>query len=485
MKRRGRIVSSNETPKAKKRKTRANSADVKSKTQNTHADLSESDPKLEIPVQPKEPKSRPSTRGTLKFGSRKESKSKLKAEPVSKTKSVSKKGKSTAGSETPKAGTATSAPKKKKKATKPPLEASGRGKTGQVPPKPKGKEHMVEPEIISPQPNQPKSPVKSEAANAETPKVEGTVPPESLAALGLSKEMWEYLEASQQNLPRFLFRAFGTYSGGDPRLNTADGITPRGFLKGKKPTNIYEIPRLGEMVQRHVTGGTIATDFSSWAPCISFALANASQHAYVGIIDVTLLAPHVKIYHVTDLVDAGICADNYPYEYLAYGPINGPAFHCVAYSAAIGRDYSTLAGHAYKNSNFDKSIYTDLDKRVSTAKKLAALFRPDRDKRPDIIVALTAAFSSLAYSGYDKSRALNQGLYDQLIIHLSDELEDVKLPPIGSKHPGLVNHKMYTYKFPQLQQLVVLLGAIENRIKSKCRAEHPPDSRSSRQRISL
>ncbi|KAI1134101.1 hypothetical protein F5Y05DRAFT_399686 [Hypoxylon sp. FL0543] len=223
-------------------------------------------------------------------------------------------------------------------------------------------------------------------------------------------------------------------------------------------------------IQAHLTGAYVTTIFSSWAACITLAIRFASSLGYIAIIDTNLLAPHVTVYHVPDLWKLYPAAGVYTHEYLA--------------------DYFTLAGMAGRYAGgylphngvlYNDYVYKDLDKRVAAAKRLATIFRPAHDKRPDIIIALTAAFSSLrdlACLLFDAGdgKQLNESLYEKLIVHLSDELEDVKLPPPDSKTPGLVNRKMYVGKYWQLQQLVLLLGAIEDRIRSKCRTELPaPD----------
>ncbi|KAI0898847.1 hypothetical protein F4806DRAFT_493354 [Annulohypoxylon nitens] len=301
---------------------------------------------------------------------------------------------------------------------------------------------------------------------------EAPSPPASLAVNGISKESWEALEASQDNIPRFLFRAFGEKSGGDSRLNTRGAIIPRGFLGGKKPTNIYEIRHLRHMVEGHYIGRHVKTEFSSWAACITAARGCASHTKYIAIIDRTLLAPHVKIYHIPDLDKHVIRreADRGSHEYLAYGPISGPALHCVAYRDIENREFYSLSGRSYGTpySLLKPEIFLNVEKRVIAAKNLASLFRPSHDQRPDIIIALTAAFSSLCYCGPYKgsSRKPDKNILTQLLIHLHDELKVVKLPSKSSKKLGLVNSRMYTREFPQLRQLVALLKSIEDGIRN-------------------
>lgn len=114
-------------------------------------------------------------------------------------------------------------------------------------------------------------------------------PPPTLTALGLSKEQWEDLEgkypsretddrkfpdiciASQEALPRFLFRGFSPSSGGDSRLNTTTRIIPHAFIGGKQPTNIYDIPRLKKNIDDHVCGRIGKSEFSSWTSWLAKA----------------------------------------------------------------------------------------------------------------------------------------------------------------------------------------------------------------------
>ncbi|KAI1387979.1 uncharacterized protein F4822DRAFT_430729 [Hypoxylon trugodes] len=279
----------------------------------------------------------------------------------------------------------------------------------EAPEKKKKKEHHTSTTKTAKSPSQPEheesktlSVLPSNPTDGHTkPKPKPLRPPTTLLDIGISIEDWKMLEESQKNLPRFLFRAFGSKSGGDPRLNTRSGIIPRGFLDSKTPTNMYENRHLWYIIDRHLGGVDINTDFSSWASCITMALKYANIASYVAIIDVTLLAPHVKIYHVLDLYRVKLAKDEYPQEYLAYGPISGPAFHCVNMEDIKNTAYYSLAGRSYGTDGyFDGDIYEDPGKRVATAKKLASLFRPNHDKRPDIIIALTAAFSSLPYCGF-------------------------------------------------------------------------------------
>ncbi len=321
-------------------------------------------------------------------------------------------------------------------------------------------------------------------------------PPSTLHALGLTQNQWEHLEgtktlkdveieiytdtgiASRESLPRFLFRAFGSRSGGgvNHRLNTTSGIIPHGFLGGKKPTSIYDIPDLRSMITGHLTGASVDTHFSSWAACICLALDCAHDSMYIAILDTTLLPNQPHIYHVPDLFSAGLSSDRYDHEYLAYGPIDGPAFYCVPgqalYSSGFDRFYSSGFDRFYI-SPYHRRIYpvdNNIARNVILAKQMAALFRPSHDKRPDIIIALTVAFASITHTrryGNGPATELDRKLLGQVLVHLASEIEDLRLASSRSATPApaLVNPRMYTKDYPQLQKMVLLLQKVEEKIR--------------------
>jgi hypothetical protein len=95
---------------------------------------------------------------------------------------------------------------------------------------------------------------------------------------------------------------------------------------------MYEIPYLYDMVNGHLRydQGT-RTAFSSWTTDFWVAVHySTGGNRYIAILDTTLIESHVRVYHVPSLVRAGITRMNYAEEWLIYGPIKGPAFHCVS-----------------------------------------------------------------------------------------------------------------------------------------------------------
>ncbi|CAJ2511442.1 Uu.00g070670.m01.CDS01 [Anthostomella pinea] len=281
-----------------------------------------------------------------------------------------------------------------------------------------------------------------------------------LARNGLSREQWRNLEASRDNIPRFLFRGFSARSsGGDPRLNSKDGIVPHYSLDGTQPTSMYHVRRLalGEFVTHHLYGTPVSTPFSSWTQSITVAMnfAGSDHSAHIAILDTTLLAPHVSIYHTPSLKSAGLTGASYKEEYLAYGPINGPAFHYVPCEDFVG---TSLMRSPYP------IVPKDIEDRVIRAKKTARLFRPSSDKRPDIVIVMTTYLSCLLF-GY-LANIHNPNLLKSLTVHLEKEMKAVKLPPATSDVVGLVNPKMDTSPGGELEHMVLLLQEIEKKVRS-------------------
>lgn len=194
----------------------------------------------------------------------------------------------------------------------------------------------------------------------------------------------------------------------------------------------------------------------------------ASDRSYIAIIDRALLAPHVKIYRVPDLCKAGLCGvaraqdyiEDHDREYLAYGPINGPAFHCVKYE-----DFQNGYGNLYHSQIYDEHP----SRTVAKARQLAELFRPPHDERPDIIIALTVIFSCLQFDGVMDKRPnilKKEELLNTLVLYLRRELESINLPPVGNNKLALINPNMYVGTHRHLQQTVHSWRCIEEKVRS-------------------
>lgn len=192
-----------------------------------------------------------------------------------------------------------------------------------------------------------------------------------------------------------------------------------------------------------------------------------ARNSYVAMIDRTLL-PNVKIYHVPDLHNAGLVEREKDWEYLMYGPVDGPGLRCVACKDIENAQYYELAGESTGEALFNMSVYTHVERKVARAKELARLFCPAIGEHPDVVVALTAAFSCLDWGYIHKGRKgiFSINLSRALIAGLRDELKRT------SKKTALVNPKMYAggHFYPQVGQSVFQLRNLEEWIRTESEA---------------
>ncbi|RYP13906.1 hypothetical protein DL767_010498 [Monosporascus sp. MG133] len=231
-------------------------------------------------------------------------------------------------------------------------------------------------------------------------------PPASLSKLGIPVDTWRRLEeVSRKTLPRFLFRCFDERSGGRIGLNTKDGITPLGFLEEKKPTNMYDIEDLRNMVDDHLAGGTsIKTEFSSWSADFAFT------------------------------------------SEMNFDVIRGLFFPKSATTGKITEEH------------------------VVAAKNTATFFRRPEDGRPDIVIAMTAAFLVLQ-DRWGESEVLSDSAWGLIQTHLAEEFKAVRLPGCRPDAVGLANPNTHTTNLPKLRQTINLLMTIEARLKALRRAQ--------------
>ena len=157
---------------------------------------------------------------------------------------------------------------------------------------------------------------------------------------GTLKESLETLR--ENNVPRYLFRAWGSKSGGGPELstNSVDEIIPHGFMNGRRGHKFYEMleSEIKAMVYAHFGGKKdIPSEFSSWSASLLMVLFFAKleenkghEGMHIAVIDIHRL-DGALVWHVPHLIndehEQGI------HEYLAHGPIRGPGYKAVSLEA--------------------------------------------------------------------------------------------------------------------------------------------------------
>lgn len=229
----------------------------------------------------------------------------------------------------------------------------------------------------------------------------------------------------------------------------------------------------------------VVTEFSSWAADLSWTLDQGgiymgSGDLTIAIIDTTRLADHVKVYHTRDLKRAGIAERSFSYEYLLYGPISGPAYHCVEWKDLPQQDIRTIRGVGATTDNseagntaIDSSEPAGKHHRlreedIVAAKNFATCLRRPDDNRPDVIIAITAA-ALCVQPRWGDSGTIDDADLALLRLHLSDELKQLQLPATDREPGCLVNPKTHKKHHPKLRQTVKLLMAIQDKVRAKDR----------------
>ncbi|KAI1517762.1 hypothetical protein Ptr86124_003063 [Pyrenophora tritici-repentis] len=155
-------------------------------------------------------------------------------------------------------------------------------------------------------------------------------------AAGERKEHWETLRT--KNVPRFLFRAFNSESGGGSHfaINNPTEIVPRGFMNGQNGHRFYEMSEreIFTMADDHFFGRENITEFSSWAASLHVVLyyaqsMPAEHNVHIAVLDRHQLGGEVLIWHALVLVDV------FENEYLAHGCVGGSGYTAVPFEQII------------------------------------------------------------------------------------------------------------------------------------------------------
>ncbi|KAK7725269.1 hypothetical protein SLS63_008266 [Diaporthe eres] len=219
---------------------------------------------------------------------------------------------------------------------------------------------------------------------------------EEQEALNAAKRFLSYAKTGN---PRIMFRGFHSKSGGgaDHRLNGPHGVYPHAFLGGKVPTNMWEIPHLREMVNDHLTSWTKhASAFSSWthvwSTAIHFSRYGRETRTSIAVLDTTSMEDDV--WFSEDLWWAGISEYSWSDEYLLYGPITGPKYHCISpdelYRTTRLKDLMDGSTFVFDEdpglSNIERGA-------VESAREVAVFLQP-RGASTENLAILTARFVS-------------------------------------------------------------------------------------------
>jgi len=294
------------------------------------------------------------------------------------------------------------------------------------------------------------------------------------------------LQQAMLRTPRYLSRAWRNSdmpSGGYIILNTRDAITPLAYDKRRNcgKTNIFDHSRhsLSTMAVGHLQGSTrIATEFSSWGASlqIAFNLADHDPDAYISVIDTRKLSKRNVVLHVPSLsfLDGNM---QYDWEYLAHGPIKGPALSVVPFKAFNDIGLLKHFGHhslpgatACSSKNFPAITRAE----VKQARKVADQYAPN------FTVAVTLAILCLKQRCGD---FWDCGNIKNLQV-IADSLQDCNIPQHWCRDQSILTDIAYTHGYGELKQMIHLLHALvdychgkgaRGRSRSRARAMSRPN----------
>lgn len=257
--------------------------------------------------------------------------------------------------------------------------------------------------------------------------------------------------------PRFLFRGFGSQSGGggDLRLNSKKAIIPHAFLDGKAPTGMFDTPDLKEIINGHLQYRTVQTVFSSWAADLPFSISftEGKSDACIAVLDTEITEDHVEVHSVTALYHAGLAEHQYPQEYLVYGPVRGPAFRCVTVAEMERAGFHACTG---------SGLPLDPNSPCRAAKKIAKLFYNKKAGNEEAVVTVAAALLGIQLGAMQGNKCDESRVRSAAKI-LAPHLDAIfrRSPPVK-----LVNPLTLTNQSKSLAFMIDLLVALERRIRN-------------------
>ncbi|KAK2610152.1 hypothetical protein N8I77_003605 [Diaporthe amygdali] len=297
----------------------------------------------------------------------------------------------------------------------------------------------------------------------ETPVSANAFGEEALERLNKAKR---YMSYSKTGVPRFLFRGFHPKSGGgkDCRLNGMGGVIPHGFLGGKEPTSMWDIPNLSDMVSKHLGfSSSITSDFSSWTHVLDTALGFAEHEhgSMIAVLDTTSMADHV--WFSRDLFESGLADQWFADEYLVYGPVSGLKYHCVSpqtlYDSTKISDIT--CGYIFA---FDEDLSQTLVERraVEAAREIAAVLQPSSTSTESLVI-LTAKFVGHRVAENCNKKTMHRVDIEMFLYYTRDYIQALAMRT-GVDAISLVDDSMDTSDWRGLVFEVQLLQALENAV---------------------
>lgn len=245
-------------------------------------------------------------------------------------------------------------------------------------------------------------------------------------------------------------------------------MVPHGFLGGKAPTNIWDIPNLSEVANKHLNYcPDVISDFSSWSQCLDTALnfADFEEGSMLAVLDTASMADHV--WFSNDLLYSGLAYVGFSDEYLVYGPVSGANYHCISpqvlYSSTKMSAITSGNMFAFGEVPSGPSVQRGV---VESAREIATVLQPC-DTSIESLVILTAKLVGRRVKevSCDESGYLDYDDIDAFLCHMRDDIQALAMRVDGDDI-SLVDETMDTTHSLELVFEVQLTQAVENAVRS-------------------
>lgn len=278
-------------------------------------------------------------------------------------------------------------------------------------------------------------------------------------------------------MPRFLFRGFHAKSGGgiDPRLNSPHGVVPHAFLPANpwfldngelKSMWKIEADWLYELITGHIQNSdAIESPFSSWTHTLKTALHFAHDNASstIAVLDTADASMADRVFYTEDLARAELTATAFPDEFLAYGPVSGPNYHCISVRDLVNttrvQDIIDSPASAFGNvrvSCIERGA-------VEASRQIAAALQPPGASLDNIMI-LTARFVGVRAAKFRQLRDyLRYPELDAFLYYARDDLQGLAMR-FDARDISLADQTMDTFFSVALVFEVQMLQAAENAV---------------------
>lgn len=275
-----------------------------------------------------------------------------------------------------------------------------------------------------------------------------------------------------------MFRGFHAKSGGgvDARLNSWNDVIPHAFLrpnslyqdKKGKLKNMWEIQAdwLYDMITFHIQNRrNIESPFSSWThtleTALKFALKNDSST--IAVLDTAHASMVDRVWYTEDLGRADLTATSFPDEFLVYGPVSGPNYHCISVRELMNttriRDIIDSPPSAFGN---DRVSCIERG-AVEASRQIATALQPP-DASLENIVILTARFVGVRAAKFVNRLDLRDPELKAFLYYVRDDLQRLAMR-FDARYLSLADQTMDTFFSVALEFEVQMLQAAENVVR--------------------